>query len=120
MSEVKSIFTWNLSALLSGQWILEMKFIWFHLLKYALLGPVRLLRNGSITTVPVRMISLFVLVLISWNSSWPQSDLTEQGLSLFSTASNSQWKAQVLECACLLSSPNLRLPHPLLLLFGWF
>jgi hypothetical protein len=41
-------------------------------------------------------------------------------LSLFSTASNSQWKAQVLERAWLLSSPNLRLPHPLLLLFGWF
>lgn len=44
------------------------------------LEPVRLLRNGSIATVPVGMISLFVLVLISWNSSWPQSDLTEQGL----------------------------------------
>lgn len=41
-------------------------------------------------------------------------------LSLFSTASNSQWKAQVLERAWLLSSPNLRLPHPLLMLFGWF
>jgi hypothetical protein len=36
MLEVKSIFTWNLNALLSGQWILEMKFIWSHLLKYAL------------------------------------------------------------------------------------
>jgi hypothetical protein len=34
--EVKSIFTWNLKALLSGQLILEMKFIWSHLLKYAL------------------------------------------------------------------------------------
>jgi hypothetical protein len=36
MLEVKSIFTWNLNALLSGQWILEMKCTWSHLLKYAL------------------------------------------------------------------------------------